>query len=214
MRRGTSGLFALAVALGFVAMPIWGATPIWGAASGWAQSPSGTRAEYTAEFKLQDYGGPKVRGRIYGAPGKERREIADVWGGTTLILRYDLGVAWTLVAGRPFFTEFPLTRSAADAAPHGSVPQGLVFRERDDINEVPASKYAYPAAPGGMGGEIWLTEDGIALRIDGRAWPGAPEIRFELDNLVRGPQNPALFEVPPGYRKMNAPPPAVAQPAR
>ncbi|MCK6449480.1 MAG: hypothetical protein L6R19_01265 [Alphaproteobacteria bacterium] len=206
MRQKTAMLLALAALIG----------P--GAAGARAQTPptapvGGPRAEYTAEFKLQGYGGPKVRGRVYAAPGKERREIADIWGGTTLILRYDLGLAWTLVAGRPFYSEFPLSRTEPAPAP-GAVPPGLVFRERDDINDVPASRYDFPAAAGGTGGEIWLTEDGIALRIDGGAAPGAPEIRFELDNLVRGPQDPARFEVPQGYRKLGAPPPPpLAQPA-
>lgn len=205
MRQQTAVLLALAAVLGL------------GASAGRAQSPpaapaAGPRSDYTAEFKLQGYGGPTVRGRVYGAPGKERREIADIWGGTTLILRYDLGLAWTLVAGRPFYGEFPLSRPETVAP--GAVPPGLVFRERDDINDVPASRYDFPPTSGGPGGEVWLTEDGIALRIDGRAVPGAPEIRFELDNLVRGPQNPALFEVPPGYRKMGAPPPPVTPPAQ
>lgn len=205
MRHGISVLVALPVAL-FLAL----GQPRAQTVPPSAVPPSGgPRADYAAEFKLQGYGGPTVRGRIYGAPGKERREIADIWGGTTLILRYDLGVAWTLVAARPFYAESPLSGQPAAGAP------GLVFREHDDINDVPASKYEYPAPPGGIGGEIWLTEDGIALRIDGRAWPGAPEIRFELDKLVRAPQNPSLFEVPPGYRKQpSPPPPEVAQPAR
>jgi hypothetical protein len=209
MRHGNSARYALPLALLLV---------LGSGAAGWAQTPpvagTGPKADYTAEFKLQGYGGPTVRGRVYGAPGKERREIADVWGGTTLILRYDLGLAWTLQAGRPFYTEFPLTRPAAGAAP-GAPPPGLVFRENDDINDVPAAKYDFPAVPGGSPGEIWLTPDGIALRIDARAVPGASETRFELDHLVRGPQDPALFEIPPGYRKVpGPPPPEVAQPAQ
>src|SRR5262249_18729775 len=98
--------------------------------------------------------------------------------------------------------------------PPTGAPPSLTFLEQDDINDVPASKYRFPGPPGGIGGEIWLTEDNIALRIDSRAWPGAPEIRFELDHLVRGPQNPALFEIPAGYRKAPPPPPPeMAQPA-
>jgi hypothetical protein len=68
----------------------------------------GPAADYTAEFKVQGYG-PKLRGRVYGAPGKERRESADALGRfATLIFRYDLGVAWTILATGPYYTEFPL----------------------------------------------------------------------------------------------------------
>ncbi len=174
-----------------------------------AQTPpagGGPAAEYTAEFKVQGYG-PKLRGRVYGAPGKERREIADPTGGTTLIFRYDLGVAWTLLATGPYYTEFPLRQSGAPPPPPGAVPPGLTRLKDDDINDVPATKYAFPGNPGG---EIWLTPEGIALRIDGRPRGDMPEIRFELDNLRMGPQNPGLFELPQGYTKYDpsAPPPA------
>lgn len=173
-----------------------------------AQTPpvgGGPNAEYTAEFKVQGYG-PKLRGRVYGAPGKERRESADPWGGSTLIFRYDLGVAWTILSTGPYYTEFPLRPPGTPAAPPGAFPPGLTRLESDDINDVPATKYAYP------GGEIWLSAEGIALRIDGVPRAGYPEIRFELDNLRRGPQNPALFELPPGYTRFDpsAPPPAAS----
>lgn len=177
-----------------------------------AQTPpvgGGPAAEYTAEFKVQGYG-PKLRGRVYGAPGKERRESADPWGGTTLIFRYDLGVAWTLLKTGPYYTEFPLRPPGTPAPVPGAVPPGLTALKSDDINDVPATKYAYP------GGEIWLSAEGIALRIDGVPGPGYPEIRFELDNLRLGPQNPGLFELPQGYTRFdpqNPPPPAAqAQP--
>jgi hypothetical protein len=177
-----------------------------------AQTPppigGGPAAEYTAEFKVQGYG-PKLRGRVYGAPGKERRESADPWGGATLIFRYDLGVAWTILRTGPYYTEFPLRPPGTPAPAPGAMPPGLSRLESDDINDVPATKYAYP------GGEIWLSAEGIALRIDGVPRAGYPEIRFELDNLRVGPQDPALFELPQGYTRFDPsqPPPAAnAQP--
>jgi hypothetical protein len=87
--------------------------------------------------------------------------------------------------------------------------------ENDDINDVPATKYAFPATATGPGGYVWLSAEGIALRIDARPRPGDPEIRFELDNLRYAPQNPALFELPPGARRLHSAPAAgVAPPQR
>jgi len=176
-----------------------------------AQAPpvgGGPAVGYTASFKVQGYG-PKLRGRVYGAPGKERRETTEPVPGPILILRYDLGVAWTLLATGPHYTEFPL-RAPGTPAPAPGMPTGLTPLEDDDINDVPATKYAFPGGPTGPGGEIWLSREGIALRIDGEPRPGFPELRFELDNLRIGPQDPALFELPPGYTKVDpqAPPPA------
>ena len=173
----------------------------------------GAAADYTAEFKVQGYG-PKLRGRVYGAPGKERRETPDPWGGSTMIFRHDLGVAWTILPTGPHYTEFPLRPPGTAALPPGSVPPGLARIEGDDINDVPATKYAFPPTAGGPGGYVWLSREGIALRIDGQPRPGYPETRFELDNVQYAPQNPALFELPPGYQRVNppAPPPTAGAP--
>jgi len=203
--RHPSSFLALAVLAALAAGPVRAQTPPAG---------GGPAAGYSAEFKVQNYG-PKLRGRIYGAPGKERRETPDPWGGTTLILRYDLGVAWTVYPGGGAYVEFPLRPAGAPALAPGSPPPGLAPIENDDINDVPATKYAFPATASGPGGYIWLSPEGIALRIDARPRPGDPEIRFELDNLRYAPQNPALFELPPGARRMNPPPTAgVAPPQR
>lgn len=171
----------------------------------------GPNAEYTAEFKIQG-NGPKARGRVYGAPGKERRETADSFGGSTLIMRYDLGLVWTLLPNQTY-TEYALRPPGMAPLPPGSPPPGLTRIEDDDINDVKATKYAFPATPGGPGGYVWLSREGIALRIDGMPRPGEPEIRFELDNLRYGPQSAALFDPPPGYRKLEppAPPPPAPQ---
>jgi hypothetical protein len=186
------------------------------AAAALAQSPppgavggGGPGADYTAEFKVQGYG-PKLRGRVYGAPGKERRETADPWGGSTMIFRYDLGVGWVIPSSGPYYTEFLLRPPGTPVLPPGSVPPGLARIEDDDINDVPATKYAFPPTGTGPGGYVWLSREGIALRIDGQPQPGFPEIRFELDNLRYGPQNPALFELPAGYRKFSPQPAPVA----
>lgn len=171
----------------------------------WAQMPpvgGGPAVEYSADFKIQNWG-PKLRGRMYGAPGRERRETPDPWGGTTLIIRYDRGVVWTIYPNGGF-TEFPLRPPGAAAPPPGAPPPGLARIEDDDINDVPATRYAYPA------GEIWLSHEGIALRIDQRPGPGAREVRFELDNLRHAPLNPSIFELPQSARRINPPMPPMA----
>lgn len=201
--RHPSSFLALGFLAALLALPASAQTPPGG---------GGPAAEYTAEFKVQNYG-PKLRGRVYGAPGKERRETPDPWGGTTLILRYDLGVAWTIYPGGGF-AEHPLRQPGGPAPAPGSPPPGLAPIENDDINDVPATKYSFPATATGPGGFVWLSPQGIALRIDAQPRPGDPEIRFELDNLRLAPQNPALFELPPGARRMNPPAAAGAQPPR
>jgi len=189
------------------------APPAPGVPQGTGIGGGGPAVDYAAEFKIQNFG-PKVRGRVYGAPGKERRETPDPWGGSTIIFRYDLGVAWLIVPGGPRYTEFPLRPPGSAALPPGVVPPGLARLEDDDINDIPATKYAFPPTPSGPGGQVWLSREGIALRIDGQPRPGFPEIRFELDNVTYAPQNPNLFELPAGYQRIDPqmPPTAAAPP--
>jgi len=53
-------------------------------------------------------------------------------------------------------------------------------------------------------GDFWLTDDGIVVRAAGARLEGGVRKggTVALANIRRGPLDPALFEVPPGYRPM------------
>jgi hypothetical protein len=51
-----------------------------------------------------------------------------------------------------------------------------------------------------MTGFAWATADGIMVRMEATSQEG--KIVFSLENLVRGPQDPALFELPDGVQIM------------
>ena len=64
-------------------------------------------------------------------------------------------------------------------------------------------KYRIESGPGGVAnvsGFLWVTEDGIAIKFEGMT--GSTKISMLLSNVVRGPVDPALFEVPSDYQIM------------
>lgn len=58
-----------------------------------------------------------------------------------------------------------------------------------------------------MGGFMWMSKDNIMVKMDAVAIDKGSKNRFksELTNIKIGKQDPALFEIPPGYQKMSMP---------
>lgn len=56
-----------------------------------------------------------------------------------------------------------------------------------------------------MGGFIWTSKEGITVKLDAISVDKSSKERFsiELKNLHVGKQDPALFEIPAGYTRMD-----------
>jgi hypothetical protein len=166
-------------------------------------------AEYAADYVIEGQG-MATSGRLYAAPGKERREMTGPSGPLVIILRHDRRLVWTLMPAYRSYTEAvapPATEAMSDLR--------LTAEGEEQIEGVSAVKYRLPpAATGGAGDEqagfVWLTANGIPMRIESRLPHGARTVAVSvtLRNLHVGPLDPNLFEVPPDYRKVAlAPPP-------
>lgn len=57
---------------------------------------------------------------------------------------------------------------------------------------------------GSGGGFIWITQDGIPVKMDflGKSGRDKTRMTVTLTNLTIGPQDPALFEPPADYKAM------------
>jgi hypothetical protein len=57
---------------------------------------------------------------------------------------------------------------------------------------------------GSAGGFIWITEQGVAIKMDMLTQEGGKKSRMTmtLTNLKIGPQDAQLFELPKGYNSM------------
>ena len=64
--------------------------------------------------------------------------------------------------------------------------------------------YAYQNEGGAGGGFMWFTSEGIAVKMDLLSTEGRKKTRtiVTLKNLVVGPQDPQVFEVPADFNAM------------
>lgn len=170
-------------------------------ASGQMAKGTGTVA-YSAEQLIDTTPGP-FRNRVYVAADRERQD-ATLGGGTvTTIIRRDRGVAWLLYPGRQQYEEVAL-----DAAAPASVEARFAGLTRKRLGEdvlegLSVEHYAWQAADGRVVAYSWISADGITRRAELLADPatGTPAAVIRLQDVRIAPQDPALFELPPGYRR-------------
>ncbi len=173
------------------------------AANGQQPAPPPLAVEYAAEYRIESQGVVSA-GRVYAAPGMERREMNGPSGPLVVIMRHDRRLMWTLMPPSRAYAETP--------APPPAPPAPATAIGEEVIEGIPTTKYQLPPDASAQR-HVWLTADGIPIRIEQTGSQGGRRIgvMVSLRNLRIGRQDPALFEVPAGYRKVVlAPPPPAA----
>ena len=172
-----------------------------------AMQPS--NAEYSADWNMETAEGA-VKGKIYQAPNKERREMNDDGEKIVMILRRDKKKAWNLMPSEGMYMEMKLTdpKVGKDDMANYDVEQTVVGP--DTVNGVKTTKSKIimkEKKPNGskMGGFWWMTKDNIMMKLDVISVEKGKKdrMKMELDNLKIGKQDAALFEVPSNYTKMD-----------
>jgi hypothetical protein len=144
----------------------------------------------------------------YAPPGKHRQELSQAGMTMVMIIREDLGVAWTLLPGG-MYMELSMDEAADD--PSSISPPGL-----DNIAEFEAlgtevidgwatTRYRVLIRDSGQQAEglIWMTEHEIPIRMEISPTGGrGGEVAMQLRNLQIREQDPKLFELPANARKM------------
>ena len=169
-----------------------------------------TRVPYSADRTVVT-GGKTYVGRVYAAPGEQRHEQNVNGLPLVAILRADKKVAWLELPDLHVFTDFSFPAAITDYADQKQLgaPVGT-----ETIAGLPAQKYRveHQGTDGSqVFGYAWITEDGIVLKLDGSfVQPSGRETKasYELSNVHRAPQPPALFDLPPHMSRL--PPEAVA----
>ena len=165
---------------------------------------------YSADYTMET-AEMAQQGRIYVAPGKERREMK--MEGMTMIniRREDLGKMWMLMPGEQMYMEMKLgekdpKQMASDNPDDYAVEMTEVGPELFDGVETIKQKVIMTGQDGSkMGGFWWITADGITIKMDMLALVEGGKMRLKqvLSNIVLGPPDPSLFEIPPGYMNMS-----------
>jgi hypothetical protein len=173
-----------------------------------ALAAEGVQVEYSA-IQTQEMSAGVMTGPVSFTPSKQRSEM-DMHGQKVItITRRDKGVIWQLMPDQKMYMEHKIGQSPG----HQSETLDDFTIETTDIgpdtiNGIATikSKLIMTSKTGEKyGGFSWRTADGITVKSDAIAIDGNSKhrIKMELTDLVVGPQDPANFEIPPGYAPMN-----------
>ena len=143
-------------------------------------------------------------GRVYYQPGKVRDEMN--FGGQQMVTIRLLDENKVLMLmGNGMYTE-----TAADQQNERAPDYKLISREMmgpETVNGIPTIKYksVYEGPDGKFGGFTWYSEDNIAVKgfLVSESEGEKQRIKYEFTSLQRGPQDDALFRVPPGSQKFD-----------
>jgi hypothetical protein len=159
--------------------------------------------EYSAERLIETDAGA-FTGKIYSAQNKERSESAMQGMETVTILRHDRQVGWMLMPAQKMYQELDFSEAQKQV---GSAPQDQVEITEvgsESVEGFASTKYKMLMKDGSAGGFIWITQEGIPVKMDLLSKSGGQKTRvtMTLKNLKIGAQDPQLFELPTGYMAM------------
>ena len=179
----------------FIAIPL--------AASAWAAELKPPQTPFRADAQFSAGNTVQMDGPMWYDGGLERREMVMDTQDVILITRPDQGLVFMISPDNKAVMQLKLkpemryyseeTLASLDAEEVG----------REMISDEAAIKYRVDGGSGGntgVSGFLWVTEDGIAIKFEGMT--GSTKVSMLLTNVVRGPVDPALFEVPTDFQIM------------
>jgi hypothetical protein len=143
----------------------------------------------------------------YTPPGKERQEFSQDGMSLAMIIRQDLGLAWTLLPGN-LYMEMSMDAIEQEAA-RTPTAEGVVSFEKlgtETVNGWATTRYRVVMKEDGAEGDgyFWITDHWIPIRMEitMRDQP-AETVTMEIRDLNIRAQDAAMFELPPGATKMS-----------
>jgi len=175
----------------------------------WAATLGEAQIGFTADRTLV-IDGRSYLGKIWAMPGRERHEQAIQAFRPIFLLRRDNPLGEIVLPQLKTIVQFALPPEARLL-----VTSDLKKRPvgQETVNGIATTKYSIDeSVPEGRAtGTLWLSRDGIPMRLDGslaKQNGKVSAVRWELSHVRIGPQPASLFEAPQGFSKL--PPEAVA----
>jgi hypothetical protein len=167
------------------------------------------RIGFTADRTLV-FDGRVYQGKIWTMPGKERHEQAIQAFRPVFLLRADNPLGEVVLPQLHTIVQFAMPPELRLLS-HPELTKNPVGEET--VNGIATTKYKIDQTvpEGHAEGALWLSRDGIPMRLAGSftATNGkVSTLRWELRHVKIGPQPAALFEAPQGFSKL--PPEAIA----
>lgn len=124
-----------------------------------------------------------------------------------MVMRHDKKVVWMLRPEDKSYVEMKFPKEGRKDDLSGYKMETTRVGE-ETVNGVKTTKNKMiMTAPNGdkLGGFGWISKEGIVVKLDAIAVDKKSKERFkiELKDLKVGKQNPAMFEIPAGYEKMD-----------
>jgi hypothetical protein len=174
--------------------------------AGSAAAYQGPKAEFSADMNLESSDGA-MTGKVYSTRNKERREYLDGGEKTIMIIRQDKKVVWMLQPEEKMYMEMKIPKEGRKDDINGwKIEQTKVGSETVNGVSTTKSKIIMTGPKGEkLGGFWWASKEDIIVKMDAISVEKKSKERFmtELKNLKVGKQDPALFEIPSGWTKMD-----------
>jgi hypothetical protein len=166
------------------------------------------KTEYSAASTIQTPKGPQ-HGRVWRTPNALRHEMTGDARGNTVIARLDRKVAWLLVPEQKLAIElglenFGLPTELLTGAGIRQTPEGQETIAGQRTTKVHVERAPNQTGNGSFDGYVWTTAQGVIMKIVGsganQSRTGSVNVSFS--DVKVGQQDPALFELPAGYRRL------------
>src|SRR3989304_6229758 len=165
------------------------------------------QVEYSADSVIETKMGV-VKGKVYHAKAKERQELSGEMIGveSIAIVRKDTHIVWVLMPASKTYMEQPFNEGTSSNMPGGAYELTKLGLETLNGHKTTKSKFTCVLKDGKkLEGFLWMTGEGIVVKMDaaGKDPERDARVKIELTNIKIGKQDDSLFELPPGYNKLN-----------
>ena len=142
--------------------------------------------------------------RDKSTPGKGRADMKMGGQEMVTIRNFDTNKVW-MILGQGMYMEIDAAKGSDQAPEYKLISREVIGPEIVNGMETTKYKSVYESKDGKFGGFTWYTDDNIAVKgfLIHEQKGEKQRIKFELTNLIRGAQADSLFEIPPGYQKLN-----------
>jgi hypothetical protein len=159
--------------------------------------------EYSADRTIETEAGT-MTGKVYSTRDKERSETNMRGMQTVIIIRRDKQLGYMLMPAQHMYQQLDLATAQKQSGSQASDQVDITQVGAETVEGHVTTKYKMVMKDGTAGGFIWITSDGVPVKMDMLSKSGGEKTRvtMTLSNLKVGAQDPQLFEVPGDYKAL------------
>jgi Domain of unknown function (DUF4412) len=158
---------------------------------------------YSADRTIETEAGT-MTGKVYATRGMARSETTMSGMTTVMILRHDKQLGYMLMPAQHMYQQLDFAQAQKQSGAQASDQVDITQVGSETVEGQSTTKYKMLMKDGSAGGFIWITSDGIPVKMDMLSKNGREKMRMTLTltNLKIGAQDPQLFEVPADYKAL------------